>query len=274
MRVLVIGSGGREHALCWAIAASPLLDKLWCAPGNPGTAAVAENMPIGVMDFPGLVDFAVANKVDLVVPGPEAPLVGGITDAMEAAGIACCGPSMAAAQLEGSKTFTKEIADAAGIPTAKWERFEDAEAAREFVRRRGAPIVVKADGLAAGKGVVVAQTQAQALAAIDAIMEQRVFGEAGATVVIEECLIGEEVSLFALCDGTSAVLLGSAQDHKRVGDGDVGPNTGGMGAYAPAPALPPDAERAAFERIIVPTLAEMQRRGTPFRGVLFAGLML
>src|SRR5580704_15112185 len=244
MRVLVIGSGGREHALCWAIAASPLLDKLWCAPGNPGTAAVAENLPIGMMDFAGLVEFAVANKVDLVVPGPEAPLVGGITDAMEAAGIACCGPSMAAAQLEGSKTFAKEIADAAGIPTAKWERFEDASSAREFVRRRGAPIVIKADGLAAGKGVVVAATEDEALAAIDDIMERLVFGEAGAAVVIEECLIGEEVSLFALCDGSSAVLLGSAQDHKRVGDGDSGPNTGGMGAYAPVPALPPDAERA------------------------------
>ena len=173
MRVLVIGSGGREHALCWAIAASPLLDKLWCAPGNPGIAAVAECVPIGEMDFPALVAFARANKVDLVVPGPEAPLVAGITDAMAAAGIACCGPSMAAAQLEGSKTFTKEIADAAGIPTAKWERFEDAEAAREFVRRRGAPIVVKADGLAAGKGVVVAATEAEALTAIDAIMERR-----------------------------------------------------------------------------------------------------
>jgi phosphoribosylamine--glycine ligase len=274
MRVLVIGSGGREHALCWAIAASPLLEKLWCAPGNPGIASVAECVPIGVMDFSALVAFAVANKVDLVVPGPEAPLVAGITDAMDAAGIACCGPSMAAAQLEGSKTFTKEIADAAGIPTAKWERFEDAEAAREFVRRRGVPIVVKADGLAAGKGVVVAATEAEALNAIDSIMERRVFGEAGAAVVIEECLIGEEVSLFALCDGRSAVLLGSAQDHKRVGEGDSGPNTGGMGAYAPVPAFSPAAEQAAFERVILPALAEMARRGTPFRGVLFAGLML
>jgi phosphoribosylamine--glycine ligase len=274
MRVLVIGSGGREHALCWAIAASPLLEKLWCAPGNPGIASVAECVPIGVMDFPELVAFAVANKVDLVVPGPEAPLVAGITDAMQAAGIACCGPSMAAAQLEGSKTFTKEIADAAGVPTAKWERFEDAEAAREFVRRRGVPIVIKADGLAAGKGVVVATTEFEALTAIDAIMERRAFGEAGASVVIEEFRVGEEVSLFALCDGRSAVLLGSAQDHKRVGDGDVGPNTGGMGAYAPVPAFPPAAERDAFERVVLPVLAEMEARGTPFRGVLFAGLML
>jgi len=274
MRVLVIGSGGREHALCWAIAASPLLEKLWCAPGNPGIASVAECVPIGVMDFPELVAFAVGNKIDLVVPGPEAPLVAGITDAMRAAGISCCGPSMAAARLEGSKTFTKEIADAAGIPTAKWERFEDAEAAREFVRRRGVPIVIKADGLAAGKGVVVAATEFEALTAIDAIMERKLFGEAGAAVVIEECLIGEEVSLFALCDGHAAVLLGSAQDHKRVGDGDVGPNTGGMGAYAPVPSFPPAAEREAYERIVLPALAEMEGRGTPFRGVLFAGLML
>ncbi len=274
MRVLVIGSGGREHALCWAIGASPLLEKLWCAPGNPGIAEVAECVPIGMMDFPELVAFAVANKVDLVVPGPEAPLVAGITDAMEAAGIDCCGPSMAAAQLEGSKTFTKEIADAAGIPTAKWERFEDAESARAFVRRRGVPIVVKADGLAGGKGVVVAASENEALTAIDSIMERRVHGEAGAAVVIEECLIGEEVSLFALCDGQSAILLGSAQDHKRVGDGDVGPNTGGMGAYAPVPGFPPAAEQAAFDGIIQPMLNEMAARGTPFRGVLYAGLML
>ncbi len=274
MRVLVIGGGGREHALCWAISGSPLLETLWCAPGNPGIAAVAECVPIGVMDFPALVDFALTNKVDLVVPGPEAPLVAGITDAMEAAGLVCCGPSAAAAQLEGSKTFTKEIADAAGIPTAKWERFEDADAARDFVRRRGAPIVVKADGLAAGKGVVVAATEAEAIAAIDAIMEARIYGDSGAAVVIEECLTGEEVSLFALCDGTHALLLGSAQDHKRVGDGDRGANTGGMGAYAPVPAFPPEAERRAFDQFITPALAEMARRGKPFRGVLFAGLML
>ena len=274
MRVLVIGSGGREHALCWAIASSSMLDKLWCAPGNPGIAAMAECVPIGVMDFSALVAFAVENKVDLVVPGPEAPLVAGIVDAMTAAGILCCGPTMAAAQLEGSKSFTKEIAGAAGIPTAKWERFEDAHAARAFVRRRGAPIVVKADGLAAGKGVTVAATVDEALAAIDAIMDRRVFGEAGASIVIEECLVGEEVSLFALCDGTSAILLGSAQDHKRAGDGDTGPNTGGMGAYAPVPAFPPDAEKDAFDRFVRPVLAEMARRGMPFRGILFAGLML
>ena len=274
MRVLVIGSGGREHALCWSLAASPLLTKLWCAPGNPGIAQVAECVGIGMLDFPALVAFAQDNAVDLVVPGPEAPLVAGITDAMEAASIPCCGPSRAAAQLEGSKSFTKEICDAAGIPTAQWERFEDADAAREFIRRRGAPIVVKADGLAAGKGVVVAASEAEALAAVDAIMDARAFGEAGAAVVIEECLIGEEVSLFALCDGTTALLLGSAQDHKRVGDGDSGPNTGGMGSYTPTPMFSPALEQAAMERVIQPLLAEMARRGTPFRGVLYAGLML
>jgi phosphoribosylamine---glycine ligase len=274
MRVLVVGSGGREHALCWAIAGSPLLAKLYCAPGNPGIAAVAECVNIGVTDIPALVGFAQDNAIDLVVPGPEAPLVAGITDAMEAAGIACCGPSKAAAQLEGSKTFTKEIADAASIPTALWERFEDADSAREFVRRRGAPIVVKADGLAAGKGVVVAMSEDDALAAIDAIMDQKVFGDSGASVVIEECLVGEEVSLFALCDGEDALLLGSAQDHKRLGDGDTGPNTGGMGAYTPVANFPRKLEEACLEQIMRPALKEMVRKGMPFRGILFAGLML
>ncbi len=274
MRILVIGSGGREHALCWAIAASPLLTKLWCAPGNPGIAQVAQCVAIGALDFPALVAFAQDNEIDLVVPGPEAPLVAGITDAMDAAGIPCIGPSRAAAQLEGSKSFTKELCDAAGIPTAQWERFDDAEAAREFVRRRGAPIVVKADGLAAGKAVVVAATEAEALAAIDAMMQARAFGDAGASVVIEECLVGEEVSLFALCDGETALPLGSAQDHKRVGDGDIGPNTGGMGSYSPTPAFSPALQEAAIDGIIYPALAEMVRRGTPFRGILYAGLML
>src|SRR5246127_5402629 len=261
MRVLVIGSGGREHALCWAIAASPLLTKLWCAPGNPGIAQVAECVSIGAMDFPALVAFAQDNEIDLVIPGPEAPLVAGITDAMDAASIPCIGPTRAAAQLEGSKTFTKELCD-------------DAESAREFVRRRGVPLVVKADGLAAGKGVVVAATEAEALAAIDAMMEARAFGEAGASVVLEECLTGEEVSLFALCDGTHALFLGAAQDHKRVGEGETGPNTGGMGAYSPTPSFPLAAQEAAMDGIIRPAIAEMARRGTPFRGILYAGLML
>ncbi len=274
MKVLVVGSGGREHALCWAIAASPLLTELFCAPGNPGIASVARCVAIGVLDSAALVAFAQTNAIDLVVPGPEAPLVAGLTDAMEAAGIACCGPTKAAAQLEGSKTFAKDVADAAGIPTALWERFEDSEAARAFVRRRGAPIVVKADGLAAGKGVVVAATEDEAIAAIGAMMDSRVFGESGAAVVIEECLTGREVSLFALCDGTDALLLGSARDHKRVGDGDTGPNTGGMGAYSPVPDFPPALEDACLDAIIRPALKEMAHRGMPFRGVLFAGLML
>ncbi len=274
MRVLVVGSGGREHALCWSLAASPMLRKLWCAPGNPGIATVAEIVPIGVDQTDALVAFARDNAVDLVMPGPEGPLVAGLADAMASAGIACCGPTAAAAQLEGSKTFAKEVCDAAGIPTAAWERFTEAEPAREFVRRRGAPIVVKADGLAAGKGVVVATTEAEALAAIDAMMEARAFGDSGASVVVEEFLDGEEISVFALCDGTDALLLGAAQDHKRVGEGDTGPNTGGMGAYSPPPGFTPTLAAGVMERIVRPTLAEMARRGSPFRGVLFVGLML
>ncbi|MDA8248941.1 MAG: phosphoribosylamine--glycine ligase [Rhodospirillales bacterium] len=274
MRVLVVGGGGREHALVWALAASPLLTKLWCAPGNPGTAELAENVPIGALDIAALVAFARDHAVDLVVPGPEAPLVAGLADALGSAGIACCGPSAAAARLEGSKSFTKEICDAAGIPTARWERFDDAAAARDFVRRRGAPIVVKADGLAAGKGVVVAASVAEAEDAIGSFMQARTLGAAGATVVIEECLVGDEVSLFALCDGAHALPFGAAQDHKRVGEGDTGPNTGGMGAYSPPPALAPSLADAAMQRIIRPALAELARQGTPFRGILFAGLML
>src|SRR5271166_1237381 len=274
MKVLVVGSGGREHALCWAIAGSPLLTKLYCAPGSPGIAAVAECVNIGVLEIPTLVGFAQDSAIDLVIPGPEAPLVAGITDAMEAVGIACCGPSRAAARLEGSKSFAKEICDSASIPTALWERFDDAASARDFVRRRGRPIVVKADGLAAGKGVVVATTEDEAVAAIDPMMDRKIYGEAGSAVVLEECLAGDEVSLFALCDGEDALILGSARDHKRVGDGDIGPNTGGMGAYSPVPNFPPALEQACLEQIIWPALKEMVRRGTPFRGILFAGLML
>ncbi len=274
MRVLVVGSGGREHALCWALAASPLLTHLFCAPGNPGIADLAECVPIGATEIDALVAFAREHKIDLVLPGPEAPLAAGLTDAMEAAAIPCCGPTAAAAKLESSKSFTKILCDEAAIPTAAWERFETADLARTFVRRRGAPIVVKADGLAAGKGVVVAATEAEALAAIDAIMTDRTLGEAGASVVIEECLTGEEVSFFALCDGTHAIPLGAAQDHKRVGDGDQGPNTGGMGAYSPVQALSAEGEASVMDRIIRPALAAMAARGTPFRGILFAGLML
>jgi phosphoribosylamine--glycine ligase len=274
MRVLVVGGGGREHALCWALSRSPLLTKLWCAPGNPGISDVAECVAVGGTDIAGLVGFARDQRVNLVVAGPEAPLTLGLADACVAAGIPCFGPSAAAAQLEGSKAFCKAVADAAGVPTAGWQRFDDAAAARAHVRAKGAPIVVKADGLAAGKGVVVAQSVAEAEAAIADIMESRVHGEAGATVVIEDFLQGEEISFFALCDGSTALPFGAAQDHKRVGEGDTGPNTGGMGAYSPAPAFTAALEQETMQRIVLPTLREMARRGTPFRGVLFAGLML
>lgn len=274
MRVLVVGSGGREHALCCAISRSPMLVKLYCAPGNPGIGQVCQLVAIDAMDIPALVDFAVREAIDLVMPGPEGPLVAGIADALSAAGIMCCGPSRAAAALEGSKSFTKDLADAAGIPTARWERFDEADAARAFVRRRGAPIVVKADGLAAGKGVVVAETEEQALAAIADFMESGALGEAGRSIVIEECLVGPEISVFALCDGLEAMPLGAAQDHKRVGDGDLGPNTGGMGAYSPTPLFTPLLGQEVLDRIIHPALVEMSRRGMPFRGILYAGLML
>ena len=274
MRVLIIGSGGREHALAWAIAASPLLDTLFVAPGNPGTAAIATNVPIRATDVAALVAFAEAQRIDLVIPGPEAPLVAGIADALAVAGIACCGPSAAAAELEGSKTFCKEIADLAGIPTAAWESFADADEAHDYVEEMGAPIVIKADGLAAGKGVVVAQTLDEAHAAIIAIMEDKIHGAAGASVVIEECLVGEEISVFALCDGLDALYLGCAADHKRAFDNDTGPNTGGMGAISPPPWAPPAVIDAAMEQIVRPALAAMVERGTPFRGFLFAGLML
>jgi phosphoribosylamine--glycine ligase len=274
MRVLIVGSGGREHALAWAISASPLLTELFVAPGNPGTVAVATNVPLRTNDIDGLVKFAVSNKIDLVVPGPEAPLVAGLADALAAENIACCGPSAAAAQLEGSKRFTKEIADAARIPTAAWKAFTEADAAHDYVEAMGAPIVIKADGLAAGKGVVVAATLDEAHEAVTAIMEDRVHGAAGTEIVIEQCLVGEEISVFALCDGEDALYLGCAADHKRVGDGDTGPNTGGMGAIS----LPPWASQpiidATMAHIIRPALAEMARRGTPFRGFLFAGLMV
>lgn len=264
MRVLLIGSGGREHALTWALTASPLLTKLWVAPGNPGIAAMAETVAIAVDDMDGIVDFAVLNQVDLVVVGPEAPLVAGLADELNQALIACFGPNRAAAQLEGSKAFAKEIADAAGVPTARFETFTDPALAREFALRRGVPLVVKADGLAAGKGVVVATTEDEAIEAIDRLI-------ASGPILIEECLSGPEVSLFALCDGLDAVFLGTARDHKRVGEGDTGPNTGGMGAVSPVPDFEPE---PAMDQIIRPVLAEMVRRGTPFRGVLFAGLML
>ncbi len=274
MRILVVGSGGREHALIWKLAASPLCDAIFAAPGNGGIAEIATCVDIGVEDIAALVAWAGENRIDFVVPGPEASLVAGLVDAMEAAGIACFGPTAAAARLEGSKAFTKEVADAAGVPTARWERFEDAAAARAYVARMGAPIVIKADGLAAGKGVTVAMTEAEAMAAIDDALEEHIFGEAGASVVIEEFLVGEEASFHVLSDGTSVLPLATAQDHKRVGDGDTGPNTGGMGCYSPAPVVTAEIEAAVMERIIGPTIARMAELCCPFRGVLYAGLMI
>nr|WP_294915776.1 phosphoribosylamine--glycine ligase [uncultured Neokomagataea sp.] len=265
MRVLLVGSGGREHALATCLARSPHLTTLYAAPGNPGMAAHATLVPIKADDVPALVAFAKAEKIDLVVPGPEAPLVIGLADACVAAGIPCAGPSQAAAQLEGSKAFTKDVADAAGIPTAAWERFEDEAAALAYVQRKGAPIVVKADGLAAGKGVVVAQSVNEAKDAIKKL---------GMPLVIEDCLVGREVSLFAFCSDDDAVLIGAARDHKRLGDGDTGPNTGGMGAIAPPPAFDRAAQEHALDLTVRPMLREMNCRGTPFRGVIFAGLML
>jgi phosphoribosylamine--glycine ligase len=273
MRILVVGSGGREHALVWAIAASPLVDRLYCAPGNAGIAEDAECVPIEVMDFAGLIGFCQKAAIDLVVVGPEAPLVAGLVDALEAEGIAAFGPSAAAAALEGSKGFMKDLCAREGIPTAAYRRFTDANAAKAYIAAQGAPIVVKADGLAAGKGVVVAATLAEAGEAVDATLGGR-FGDAGAEIIVEEFLAGEEASFFALCDGTHALPLAAAQDHKRVGDGDTGPNTGGMGAYSPCAAVTPEIETQVMERIILPTVRAMARDGRPFKGVLFAGLML
>jgi phosphoribosylamine---glycine ligase len=274
MRVLVVGSGGREHALCWAIAGSPLCDALFCAPGNPGIAQEATCVPLAVTDSNGILAFSKKERIDFVVIGPEAPLVAGLVDQLEANGIAAFGPSAAAAALEGSKGFTKDLCAKYGIPTAAYQRFTAAQAAKDYVHAQGAPIVVKADGLAAGKGVTVATSIAEAEAAIDDALTANRFGAAGAEVVIEEFLAGEEASFFALVDGTAALPLASAQDHKRVGDGDTGPNTGGMGAYSPAPCLTPEIEAQVMARIIRPTLAAMAKEGRPYKGVLYAGLML
>ena len=273
MRVLIIGSGGREHALSWKIAKGGKAERIYCAPGNGGTAQEGENIPLKDSDVAGLVAFAKENAIDFVIPGPELPLTLGVVDAMRQEGIRCFGPSKWCAQLEGSKAFAKDIMQKAGVPTAACGVFTELEAARAFVEEKGAPIVIKADGLAAGKGVIVAQTKEEALDALDRIMGG-VFGEAGSRVVIEEFLVGEEVSLLAFCDGTTALPLPSAQDHKAVFDGDTGPNTGGMGAYSPAPILPDtDLEKMA-DLAIRPILKEMARQGHPFTGILYAGLMM
>ena len=274
MRVLVVGSGGREHALAWSISASPLVDRLFCAPGNAGIAADAECVPVAVGDTAGLIVFCRKAAIDFVVVGPEAPLVAGLVDALESAGIAAFGPSQAAAALEGSKGFLKDLCAREGIPTAAYRRFRDAAAAKAYIAAQGAPIVVKADGLAAGKGVTIATTLAEAYAAVDMALGEARFGAAGAEIVVEECLQGEEASFFALVDGTNALPLAAAQDHKRVGDGDTGPNTGGMGAFSPTPLVTPAVEDMVMERIILPTVRAMHRDGRPFKGVLYAGLML
>jgi phosphoribosylamine--glycine ligase len=273
MNILILGSGGREHALAWAISASPLTARLVCAPGNAGIAQVADCVPLDLGDHKAVIAFAKENKIDLVVVGPEAPLVAGIVDDLEAAGVKAFGPNKWAARLEGSKGFTKDLCRANNIPTAAYQRFKGAAAAKEYVRKQGAPIVVKADGLAAGKGVVVAESIAEAEAAID-MMFGGGLGAPAWEVVIEECLVGEEASFFALCDGEHALALASAQDHKRVGDGDKGPNTGGMGAYSPAPVMTPEITWRTMDEIILPTVRAMKAIGAPYKGVLFAGLMI
>ena len=273
MNILILGSGGREHALAWKLAASPLTDRLYCAPGNAGIAQEAECLAMDNGDHQAVVAFCKAQAIDFVIVGPEIPLVAGIVDDLEAAGIKAFGPSRAAARLEGSKGFTKDLCRTNKIPTAAYERFTAAAPAKAYARRRGAPIVIKADGLAAGKGVVVAATIAEADAAIDTMFGGGL-GEAGTTVVVEEFLTGEEASFFVLCDGDSVVPLATAQDHKRAFDGEEGPNTGGMGAYSPAPVMTPEIERRALDEIVLPTIRAMKAMGTPYKGVLYAGLMI
>jgi phosphoribosylamine--glycine ligase len=274
MRILVVGGGGREHALVWKICQSPLAEKVFCAPGNPGTARLAENVAIAADDVEALTRFAVDGRIDLVVVGPEAPLVLGLADRLTAAGVAVFGPSAAGARLEGSKAFAKEVMAAAGIPTASHGAFDALAPALAHVRAAGGRVVVKADGLAAGKGVVVCGDVAEAEAAVRSILVDRVHGDAGARVVIEERLEGPEASVIALSDGERVRILPPAQDHKRIFDGDRGPNTGGMGAFSPTPTVNSALLAEVEERVLLPTVREMARRGTPFRGALYAGLML
>jgi phosphoribosylamine--glycine ligase len=273
MNILILGSGGREHALAWAVMQNPKCDRLIVAPGNAGIAMIAECAALDIEDGGAVVTFAEENSIDFVIVGPEAPLAAGVADRLRDAGLLVFGPSAEAARLEASKSFTKEICDAANAPTAAYGHFTDADAAKAYVRTQGAPIVVKADGLAAGKGVIIAETVAEAEAAIDD-MFGGAFGGAGAEVVIEEFMQGEEASFFVLCDGTDVLPIGTAQDHKRVGEGDTGLNTGGMGAYSPAPVLTDAIAQKALDEIIKPTMAEMAKRGAPYKGVLYAGLMI
>ena len=273
MNILILGSGGREHALAWAVKQNPKTDRLIVAPGNAGIAMLAECADIDILDGGVVVTFCEENAVDFVIIGPEAPLAAGVADACRAAGLLTFGPSAAAARLEASKAFTKEICDACAAPTAAYARFTEAAPARAYVAAKGAPIVVKADGLAAGKGVIVALTVAEALAAVDDMFGGE-FGAAGAEVVIEEFMTGEEASFFILTDGVNALPFGTAQDHKRAFDGDTGPNTGGMGAYCPAPVLTERVQAQVMDEIVLPTIREMVRRGTPYQGVLYAGVMI
>ncbi|WP_333713609.1 phosphoribosylamine--glycine ligase [Yoonia sp.] len=273
MNILILGSGGREHSLAWAIKQNPKCDRLIVAPGNAGIAEIADCADIDILDGGVVATFAEENTIDFVIIGPEAPLAAGLADTLRAAGLLVFGPSAAAAQLEASKSFTKAVCDAAGAPTAAYGHFTDAEAARAYIKAQGAPIVVKADGLAAGKGVIVAMTEAEALSAIDEMFDGG-FGAAGAEVVIEDFMEGEEASFFVLCDGKTILPVGTAQDHKRAFDGDTGPNTGGMGAYSPAPVMTEAVTHKALAEIIRPTMDEMAKRGTPFQGVLFCGLMI
>ncbi|MDB6455145.1 phosphoribosylamine--glycine ligase [Falsirhodobacter sp. 20TX0035] len=273
MNILILGSGGREHALAWAVKQNPKCDRLIVAPGNAGIAGVAECAAMDILDGGAVVEFCEANSIDFVIVGPEAPLAAGVADATRAAGLLTFGPSAAAAQIEASKAFTKELCDACGAHTAAYARFDQAAPAKDYIRQQGAPIVVKADGLAAGKGVIVAMTEEEALAAIDDMFGGE-FGAAGAEVVIEEFMEGEEASYFILTDGETCLPIGTAQDHKRAFDGDEGPNTGGMGAYSPAPVLNDAIARLALEEIVKPCVAELARRGTPYQGVIYAGLMI
>ncbi|HEX2652178.1 MAG TPA: phosphoribosylamine--glycine ligase, partial [Xanthobacteraceae bacterium] len=273
MNILLLGSGGREHALAWKIAGSPLVDQFYCAPGNAGIGSEAKLVNLDLADHGAVIAFCKSQGIDFVVVGPEAPLVAGIVDDLEATGIKTFGPTKAAARLEGSKGFTKDLCRAHAIPTAAYERFSAAAAAKAYLRTQSMPIVIKADGLAAGKGVIIAQTLAEAEAAVDMMFDGGL-GVAGAEVVIEEFLTGEEASFFALCDGETAIPFTSAQDHKRVFDGDLGPNTGGMGAYSPAPIMSPTMTQRVMNEIIIPTMRAMKAMGAPFKGILFAGLMI
>ncbi|TCK06326.1 phosphoribosylamine--glycine ligase [Phorcysia thermohydrogeniphila] len=274
MKVLVVGSGGREHALAWKLAQSPLVKKVFGAPGNPGIAKIGECVNIPVTDIKALAEFAEKEGIDLTVVGPEAPLVAGIVDEFEKRGLKIFGPTKAAAQLEGSKAFAKEMMRKYGVPTADFRVFDNPEEAKAYIKEKGAPIVVKADGLAAGKGVTVAKTVEEAIEAVEKIMVEKVFGEAGNKVVIEDCLVGEEASYLVVTDGERFIPLATSQDHKQVFDGDKGPNTGGMGAYSPAPVLSPEMEKEVQEKVIKPILKGMREEGHPFKGILYAGLMI